>query len=86
MGNKVGGFYVGETVVYGKPNCSQCDEAVGYLKGEGIEHRYINAMGNQSAMAFIRDSGAMSFPVVSLPDGSVVSGNVKSKLEQYFRG
>lgn len=48
--------------VYGKPNCSYCEQAKKLLEAKGIEYFYIDVSEDDEALAFLKNNGFKTVP------------------------
>ena len=48
--------------VYGKPNCSYCEQAKKLLEAKGIEYSYIDVSEDDEALAFLKNNGFKTVP------------------------
>jgi glutaredoxin-like protein NrdH len=53
-----------EVVVYSKPSCMQCTMTYRALKGSGVPYRIVDLSEDAGAMAFVKELGYLSAPVV----------------------
>ena len=67
-------------VVFGKKNCSGCDQAKTLLDSKGIGYQYIDVMTSPSAQQLFREKGFRSVPQI-YKDGEHLSGGVEQLKE-----
>ena len=66
-------------IVYSKENCSQCDQAIMYLKLKGVDFTVLKLEVDFTKEDFIaKFPKARSFPMV-LKDGDVIGGMLELK-------
>ena len=57
-----------EIKVYGKKNCSGCDQAKALLDSKGIGYQYIDVMTSPTAQQLFREKGWRSVPQIVIND------------------
>jgi glutaredoxin-like protein NrdH len=79
-------------IVFGKPNCRDCDGTKKYLGSKGIDYQYIDAIEHKDALDAIKADNFAAFPVVYVSPGlegaldSTWAGGVrKDRLELLVR-
>ena len=70
-----------EIKVYGKKNCSGCDQAKALLDSKGIGYQYVDVMTSSSAQQLFREKGWRTVPQISI-DGEWIGGynELKAKI------
>lgn len=70
-----------KAIVYTKYGCPQCDMTKTLLTGEGIEFETRNVMDDETALAFLKDSGYSSTPVTFKEGFNPIVGFAPDKLK-----
>lgn len=60
-------------IIYGKPNCPNCNVAKDILKSKGIEFSYVDVTLDSEAMSLLKSIGAKSVPQI-FKDNTLVGG------------
>ena len=68
--------------VYGKPNCSYCEQAKQLLEAKGIKYDYIDVYEDDDALAFLMDNGFKTVP--QCYDDSIHIGGF-AQLDHYIK-
>lgn len=72
-------------VVYVKPGCFWCTDAVAWLKSKGIAHTETNVFADPAAFERMkRISGQTKAPTLEMPDGEVLADFDVSQLERFL--
>ena len=61
--------------VYGKSNCSGCEQAKALLESKGLGYEYVDVMKTPSAQALFREKGFRSVPQI-FKDGEHLLGGI----------
>ena len=68
--------------IFGKKNCTGCEQAKALLEAKGIGYEYVDVMTTPSAQALFRENGWRSVPQIAIDDEWVGGFNeLKEKLE-----
>ena len=51
-------------IVYGKPNCSECDKAKAMLEAADIQYTYEDVMYSDQSMSYLLSKGLRSLPQI----------------------
>ena len=66
--------------VYSKENCSQCVATIKYLERAGIDFIVYKVDEDENALAFVKDLGYQSLPVVFVEENKHWSGFRPDKI------
>lgn len=69
-------------IIYGKPQCPNCDIAKNLLKSKGIVFEYKDISKSQEDLLFLKNLGAKSVPVVFI-EGQLIGG--LNELKDYVK-
>lgn len=69
-----------EIIVYGKKNCSGCDQAKALLDSKGIGYQYIDVMTSPTAQKLFRENGWRSVPQIMFNDENLTLEKLKDVL------
>lgn len=69
-----------EIIVYGKKNCSGCDQAKTLLDSKGIGYQYIDVMTSPTVQKLFRENGWRSVPQIVCNDENVTFEQLKGIL------
>lgn len=69
--------------IYGKLNCTGCDQAKALLESKGLGYEYVDVMKTPSAQAMFRENGFRSVPQIFKDGKHLVGGfaELQVKLE-----
>lgn len=68
--------------IFGKKNCTGCEQAKALLEAKGIGYEYVDVMTTPSAQALFRENGWRSVPQIAIDDEWVGGFNeLKEKLQ-----
>ena len=68
--------------IFGKKNCTGCEQAKALLEAKGIGYEYVDVMTTPTAQALFRENGWRSVPQIAIDDEWVGGFNeLKEKLE-----
>jgi glutaredoxin 3 len=74
-------------IVYVKPGCFWCSDALQWLQGRGIEHRAVDVFADRVAFDRMREiSGQTKAPTLEMPDGAVLADFDIGQLEKFLEG
>lgn len=74
-------------ILYIKPWCPWCIEAVAWMKGRGLEFREVDVLSDEAAFARMRKiSGQSLTPTLEMTDGSVLADFDTGQLEPFLKG
>ena len=70
--------------IYGKSNCSGCDQAKALLESKGLGYEYVDVMKTPSAQTLFREKGFRSVPQIFLNGEHLEGGfeGLKNRLEE----
>lgn len=72
-------------IVYVKPGCFWCTDALQWLRGRGIEHRAVDVFADRAAFERMREiSGQTKAPTLEMPDGAVLADFDVGQLERFL--
>lgn len=73
-------------VLYIKPWCPWCIDAVSWMKGRRLDFREVDVLADEAAGARMRRiSGQSLTPTLELPDGDVLADFDTGQLERFLR-
>ncbi|MEI8292544.1 MAG: glutaredoxin family protein [bacterium] len=73
-------------VIYVKPGCGWCAEAVSWLRSQKIAHSVKNVFEDQEAFARMRQiSGQTKAPTLEMEDGEVLADFDVTELERFLK-
>jgi len=73
-------------VVYVKPGCFWCSDALSWLKARGIEHTAVDVFSDREAFSRMKEiSGQSKAPTLEMPDGEVLADFDVAQLEQFLK-
>lgn len=76
-----------DPIIYVKPGCFWCEDALGWLKSRGIAHSVRDVFANPADFARMREiSGQSKAPTLEMPDGSVLADFDVAQLEAFLNG
>ena len=68
--------------IFGKKNCTGCEQAKALLEAKGIGYEYVDVMTTPTAQALFRDNGWRSVPQILINDEWIGGFNeLKEKLQ-----
>lgn len=68
--------------IFGKKNCTGCEQAKALLEAKGIGYEYVDVMTTPSAQTLFREKGWRSVPQISINDEWISGFNeLKEKLQ-----
>ena len=74
-------------IIYVKPGCFWCVDAVKWLESRGIAHVVRDVFADPEAFARMREiSGQSKAPTMEMPDGSVLADFDVRQLESFLHG
>lgn len=72
-------------IVYVKPGCGWCVEALAWLRSKGIAHEVRDVFADREALARMRAiSGQSKAPTVEMPDGAVLADCGVDELREFL--
>lgn len=73
-------------VVYIKPGCFWCSDALSWLQSHGIEHKSVDVFADREAFSRMKEiSGQSKAPTLEMPDGEVLADFDVKQLEQFLK-
>lgn len=72
--------------VYGTESCPQCHGAKQYLIKRGLSFEYVDVSKDTLAMREIEKLGAMSLPVITCDNTTIIGFNIKMLEEAINNG
>jgi len=74
-------------VVYVKPGCFWCTDAIAWLRTKGIAHTETDVFADRAAYDRMRTiSGQTKAPTLEMPDGEVLADFDVAQLERFLIG
>ena len=68
--------------IFGKKNCTGCEQAKALLEAKGIGYEYVDVMTTPTAQALFREKGWRSVPQIAIDEEWIGGFNeLKQKLE-----
>ena len=68
--------------IFGKKNCTGCEQAKALLEAKGIGYEYVDVMTTPTAQALFREKGWRSVPQIAIDEEWIGGFNeLKEKLE-----
>ena len=68
--------------IFGKKNCTGCEQAKALLEAKGIGYEYVDVMTTPTAQALFRENGWRSVPQIAIDEEWIGGFNeLKQKLE-----
>jgi glutaredoxin len=58
-------------IVYGKPACTFCTQAIDLLVARGLKYQYVNIMEDPASLEMIRARGFRTVPQIYEVDGEI---------------
>lgn len=72
-------------VVYVKPGCFWCSDAVAWLQARGIPHTAVDVFADRSGFDRMKEiSGQTKAPTLEMPDGEVLADFDVAQLERFL--
>ena len=72
-------------VVYVKPGCFWCSDALSWLQARGIEHTAVDVFADRAAFDRMKEiSGQTKAPTLEMPDGKVLADFDVAELERFL--
>jgi glutaredoxin 3 len=72
-------------VVYVKPGCFWCFDALAWLQARGIEHTSVDVFADHAAFDRMKEiSGQTKAPTLEMPDGEVLADFDVAELERFL--
>jgi glutaredoxin len=72
-------------VVYVKPGCFWCSDALAWLRSQKIDHTVVDVFQDRDAFARMKEiSGQTKAPTLEMPDGEVLADFDVSQLERFL--
>ena len=72
-------------IVYVKPGCFWCTDAIQWLRGRGIEHRVVDVFADRPGFDRMRQiSWQTKAPTLEMPDGAVLADFDVKQLERFL--
>jgi len=72
-------------IVYVKPGCFWCTDAVRWLRARGIDHQAVDVFADRTAFDRMREiSGQTKAPTLEMPDGAVLADFDVAQLERFL--
>ena len=68
--------------VYSKPNCQQCTFTKNFINDNGIEAEFIDVTKDEEALAYVKDLGYNTMPVVYVDEQTHWFGFRPDELEK----
>lgn len=73
-------------IVYVKPGCGWCVDAIDWLEARAIAHTVINVFSDKAAFERMkRISGQSMAPTLEMPDGQVLADFDVVQLERFLK-
>ncbi|MFM8765961.1 MAG: glutaredoxin family protein [Spartobacteria bacterium] len=73
-------------VVYVKPGCFWCTDALAWLEARGIEHKAVDVFSDRGAFSRMKEiSGQSKAPTLEMPDGEVLADFDVGQLERFLK-
>jgi glutaredoxin len=73
-------------VVYVKPGCFWCSDAISWLQSRGIAHTAVDVFADRSAFDRMKQiSGQTKAPTLEMPDGEVLADFDVAELERFLK-
>jgi len=78
---------IGPVIVYIKPWCPWCVDAVAWMKARGMEFQEVDVLTDRPGHArMVEISGQSLTPTLEMPDGTVLADFDTGQLEQFLKG
>jgi glutaredoxin len=75
-----------EMIVYVKPGCFWCTDAITWLKSKGIAHTEVDVFSDRPAFDRMKQiSGQTKAPTLQMPDGSVLADFDVAELQRFLK-
>jgi glutaredoxin len=73
-------------VVYVKPGCFWCSDAIAWLESKGIAHTAVNVFADRSAFDRMKQiSSQTKAPTLEMPGGEVLADFDVAELERFLK-
>lgn len=73
-------------IVYVKPGCFWCTDAITWLKSKGIAHTETDVFSDRAAYDHMKQiSGQTKAPTLQMPDGAVLADFDVAQLQQFLK-
>jgi len=73
-------------VVYVKPGCFWCSDAIAWLGSKGIAHTAVDVFADRAAFDRMKQlSGQTKAPTLEMPDGEVLADFDVAELERFLK-
>lgn len=73
-------------IVYVKPGCFWCTDAVRWLHARAIPHEVVDVFADRAAFERMREiSGQTKAPTLEMPDGAVLADFDVGQLEHFLK-
>jgi glutaredoxin len=73
-------------VVYVKPGCFWCSDAIAWLESKGIAHTAMDVFADRSAFDRMKQiSSQTKAPTLEMPDGEVLADFDVAELERFLK-
>lgn len=78
---------IGPVIVYIKPWCPWCVDAVAWMKARGMEFQEVDVLTDRAGYArMVEISGQSLTPTLEMPDGAVLADFDTAQLERFLKG
>jgi glutaredoxin len=73
-------------VVYVKPGCFWCSDAIAWLESKGLAHTAVDVFADRSAFDRMKQiSSQTKAPTLEMPDGAVLADFDVAELERFLK-